>query len=51
MNLTDKKGQGRSWIIGAALLALFLGALDALAQCFLVFLVAFLPDKFFPDGV
>ena len=32
MNLTDKKGYGRSWIIGAALLALFLGALDALVM-------------------
>ncbi len=28
----DKKVQGRSWIIGAALLALFLGALDALVM-------------------
>ena len=32
MDLTDKKIQGRAWIIGAALLALFLGALDALVM-------------------
>lgn len=32
MNLIDNKGYERSWIIGAALLALFLGALDALVM-------------------
>jgi EmrB/QacA subfamily drug resistance transporter len=32
MNLTDQKDTSRSWIIGAALLALFLGALDALVM-------------------
>lgn len=32
MNSIDKIGQGRPWIIGAALLALFLGALDALVM-------------------
>ena len=32
MNPTNKKRQDRSWIIGAALLALFLGALDAMVM-------------------
>ena len=32
MNLTDQKDTNRSWIIGASLLALFLGALDALVM-------------------
>jgi len=32
MNFTEKRGQSKSWIIGAALLALFLGALDALVM-------------------
>lgn len=32
VNFSDKSPQGRAWIIGAALLALFLGALDALVM-------------------
>ncbi|MCP3940572.1 MAG: MFS transporter [Desulfobacteraceae bacterium] len=32
MNFSGKKNLGKSWIIGAALLALFLGALDALVM-------------------